>query len=115
MIEGGKFDEAAPLLTEESLDQAMQECGLNHPDTLSAKQKLARLLQSQGKFAGALVAAHECLEISKLIHGDEHSVTLEATEFYASFLESQGRYDEAEPLFYSCWKTAELALGPEQG
>ena len=112
LIEGGKFDEAAPLLTE-SLDQAMQACGLNHSDTLLAKKKLARLLQSQGKFADALVVAYECLEISKVVHGDEHSVTLEAIEFYALSLESQGRYDDAEPLFYSCWKTAELALGPE--
>ena len=87
--------------------------GLEHPDVGTSLNNLARLYQSQGRYAEAEPLFRRSLAIREKALGPEHPDVGTALNNLAVLYYSQGRYAEAEPLSKRSLAITEKALGPE--
>ena len=87
--------------------------GPDHPDTATSLNNLAKLYESQGKYAEAVPLCKRSLAIHEKVLGPDHPDTATSLNSLAKLYESQGKYAEAEPLLKRSLAIHETALGPD--
>ncbi|CCI18743.1 hypothetical protein MICAF_4360005 [Microcystis aeruginosa PCC 9807] len=85
--------------------------GDNYPNVTENLNNLAKLYQSQGRYAEAEPLHLQALELRKRLLGENHPSVAISLNNLAKLYDSQGRYTEAEPLFLQALAIAEQALG----
>ncbi|SPO03471.1 uncharacterized protein DNG_06154 [Cephalotrichum gorgonifer] len=85
----------------------------DHPSTLTGKNNLARVLQSQGGYKEAEGMYREQLGLREKALGGDHPSTLASMSNLASVLDSEGRYDEAEAIYRKALALYREVLGEE--
>jgi serine/threonine protein kinase len=87
--------------------------GPEHPDTLTAINELAVVLEAQGKPGEAEPLLRQVLEARRRTQGPGHPHTLMAMGNLAVVLHDQGKLDEAEPLDRQLMEARRRTQGPE--
>jgi serine/threonine protein kinase len=108
----GLHERSRPQL-EHVLSLRRERLGAEHPDTLTAVDGLASLLQDQGKLAEAEPLFRQNLEARRRVLGPEHPDTLTAVNNLAGLLQERGELAEAEPLFRQNLEARRRVLGPD--
>jgi tetratricopeptide (TPR) repeat protein len=80
---------------------------------LRLMNRVATLLQQQGKRDEAEPLFRRCLAVREKLLGAEHPSTLISINNLAVLLKQQGKLDEAEPLYRRCLAVREKLLGAE--
>jgi tetratricopeptide (TPR) repeat protein len=87
--------------------------GPDHPDTATALNNLAELLEDKGDHAGAERLLRRALAIREKALGPDHTDTAMSLGNLAALLKSKGDYAGAEPLFRRALAIREKELGPD--
>ncbi|KAF4454296.1 C2H2 type zinc finger domain protein [Fusarium austroafricanum] len=87
--------------------------GLEHPDTLMAKEQLARLYYSHNRIDAAKDLGDQALEGYLTVLGQEHPHTLVGMLDSAILYRRKGQFDEAERLVNRVLKARKAALGEQ--
>ncbi|MFE9429233.1 tetratricopeptide repeat protein [Kitasatospora sp. NPDC006697] len=90
-----------------------QVLGLEHPDTSTARNNLARSFQAAGRTAEALALRQAVLEVRARTLGPEHPDTLTTRSDVAESYWEAGRRAEASALFDDVLTVRSRVLGPE--
>ncbi|MCA2621865.1 MULTISPECIES: tetratricopeptide repeat protein [unclassified Microcystis] len=85
--------------------------GDNYPNITENLNNLAKLYQSQGRYAEAEPLYLQALELRKRLLGENHPDVSSSLNGLAKLYNSQGKYEEAEPLYLQALAIAEQALG----
>ena len=85
--------------------------GDNYPNITENLNNLAKLYQSQGRYAEAEPLYLQALELRKRLLGENHPSVAISLNNLAKLYNSQGKYEEAEPLYLQALAIAEQALG----
>jgi tetratricopeptide (TPR) repeat protein len=96
LYQEGKYQEAIPI-AEKQLAIREKELGLEHPDTASSFNSLAKLYFQVGDYAKAEPLFQQVLEIWKKVLGPENSITATALGNLALVYDQIGDYAKAEP------------------
>ncbi len=91
----------------------MIECWGRHPDTLTALNNLAFLLDSKGDYSGAEPLYRRALEGRERVLGRDHPDTLTSVSNLAGLLENKGDYAGAELLYRRALEGQERVLGKD--
>jgi hypothetical protein len=89
------------------------QCGPEHPDTLSAMNHLASAYQADGQLQQALALFEETLAKRKTQLGPDHHDTLTSMNNLASAYRDAGQFQKAVPLFAETVKQLQSRLGPD--
>ncbi|MGD2110334.1 MAG: serine/threonine-protein kinase, partial [Phycisphaerae bacterium] len=108
----GKYDAAEPHLSR-ALELHREVLGEEHPETLVAANKLARLYAHEGLSDEAESLYLKTLELRRRVLGEDHPHTLISINNLALLYTEQGRYDVAEPLLVDLLAKRRRLLGPE--
>ena len=99
------------------VERALKICetalGLNHPNTATILNNLARLLQAQGDLAAARPLLERALTIYETALGPEHPDTATSLNNLARLLQDQGDLAAARPLIERSLTIYETALGSD--
>jgi hypothetical protein len=87
--------------------------GPNHPETLSAMDRLASAHQADGQLQHALLLFEETLAKRKALLGADHDDTLASTNNLASAYRDAGQFQKAVPLFAFTLEKIKAKLGPD--
>jgi tetratricopeptide (TPR) repeat protein len=85
--------------------------GVDHPDTVTAQERLARELAGRGRYEEAVTLYRRVVSERERVLGVEHPDTSTARENLGVALASLGRYDEAVILFRRVVSERERILG----
>ena len=103
----------AVKLAEQTLVQAEQALGPEHPATLLSVDQLALLYKAEGRYGEAEPLLRRTLASRERALGPEHRDTLVSVNSLAMLYREQGRYGKAEPLYKRALAGTEKALGLE--
>ena len=95
------------------LDVATGILGATHPDTLSARNNLARCIRETGRGPLAEAELRSVLGVASDHLGDEHPITINIRINLARTIRENGRSAAAEAEFRSIVETARHALGED--
>ena len=95
----GKLEEAR-LLYKEELQGCRETLGDRDPSTLYTIDRLADLLEEQGKLGEAIPLRTELLEEYVLLYGMEHGVTRDAAKRLVSNLRKVGQQEKARGVLH---------------
>jgi tetratricopeptide (TPR) repeat protein len=98
---------------QEVAERSQRVLGPEHPDTLTALNLLASVLNTRGRYAEAEPLLRAALAGSRQARGDEYVDTLYAMNNLAQCLQSQKKWPEAEPLYREALAACLRTLGPE--
>ena len=107
----GHYAQAEPLY-QRTLDMRQQLVGLEHADTASMLNDLAKLYVLEGKYEQAEPLLQQTLAIRERVLGPEHREIAMTLKDLGWLYSSQGKYQQAEPLLQSALTIGERALGP---
>jgi hypothetical protein len=111
------YDQGQYQQAERTLRDVLQErvtlLGLEHPETLKGRTKLANALWAQGRYREAESEHREVLRLKENAAGSEDPETLNSRNGLARVLESEGKYGEAEAECRGLIKIEEQSLGPK--
>ena len=112
----GKLEEAEMLLRLSS-DVHRKSEGINHPETLTSTDNLARVLEKLGRLEESEALYRKALEGRRRVLGVDHANTLKTTNNLAYILLLQGKTREFETLFENTavfrWKDAGFRNYPQ--
>jgi len=108
----GEYENAERILRE-VLNGREHVLGPEHPDTLSARNKLAITLFHQRKYVEAEAEDRAVLKLREKVLGLEHPDTLKTCFDLALCLRSEGRIQEATSFAQRAVDGAHKVLGPE--
>ena len=91
----------------------LQVMGPDHPDTLTTRHEIARMMAAQGKPTEALAEFRQVLATRLRVLGADHSSTLATRHEIAHVLAVQGKPAEAEAEFRQVLDAEVRVLGPE--
>ena len=101
------------LTITESVTQAYDTLGADHPDTLASRNNLANAYQDAGRLNEAIVLYEQALTDSTRILGPNHLYTLAAQSNLASAYRDSGRLDKAIELLQQSLTDRTRILGLE--
>ena len=99
------------LTLTESVTQAGDALGPDHPDTLNTRNNLAGAYRAAGRLDEAIPLSQQNLKDSEDLLGPHHPHTLTTRNNLASAYYDAGRLDEAIPLFEQSLKDSTRILG----
>ena len=99
------------LTLTESVTQAGDALGPDHPDTLNTRNNLAGAYRAAGRLDEAIPLSQQNLKDSEDLLGPHHPHTLTSRSNLASVYYDAGRLDEAIPLFEQSLKDSTRILG----
>ncbi|MGH7176737.1 MAG: tetratricopeptide repeat protein, partial [Tepidisphaeraceae bacterium] len=108
----GRSDLALPH-AEAALALRRRVLGEDHPDTLSALNNYATVVQSLGHSPEAEPLHREALERYRRVLGADHPDAIMALNNYAYVLDALGRSAEAEPLYKEALERRRRVLGED--
>jgi serine/threonine protein kinase/tetratricopeptide (TPR) repeat protein len=108
----GLFHRAEPHLRR-AWDICCRVLGPEHPQTLTARIKLAEVIYNQGKRAEADTYFQEILPAARRVLGEEHRDVIYIQTRLAMGLQTRDRFAEAEALFRQCLDAQRRVLGAE--
>jgi serine/threonine protein kinase/tetratricopeptide (TPR) repeat protein len=111
LFDRGQYTQSE-LLYQRALDMCKQLVGLEHADTASILNDLAKLYMLVGKYEQAEPLLKETLTIRERVLGPEHPEIARTLKDLGWLSSSQGKYKQAEPLLQSALSIGEQALGP---
>jgi tetratricopeptide (TPR) repeat protein len=97
----------------EVVERSRRALGAEHPDTLTALNMLAGVLNTRGQYAEAEPLLREAFAGSRAARGEEHVDTLYAMNNLAQCLQLQGKRAEAEELLRTALAGCRRAFGDE--
>ena len=100
------------LTLTESVTQAGDALGPDHPDTLNTRNNLAGAYRAAGRLDEAITLSQQNLKDSEDLLGPHHPHTLTTRNNLASAYYDAGRLDEAIPLFEQNLEDHTRILGP---
>ena len=68
-----------------------------------------------GKYAEAILVAHQVLAMREQLLGPDHPEVANSVNNFAALYDSQGRYDDAEPLYKRALAIREIAMPATTG
>jgi tetratricopeptide (TPR) repeat protein len=87
--------------------------GMEHPNTLSAKSRLADLLENNGDYRESEILYRDALDARGRVLGPDHPDALESAWGLANLLKKLGKWAEAEALHRKTLEVRERLLGPD--
>jgi eukaryotic-like serine/threonine-protein kinase len=108
----GHYREEEPILVQ-VVNERERTLGPQHPDTLSARHRLAMALERESKHAEAETEGRAVLALREKVLGPEHPDTLNTRRNLALVLEHEGKYTEAENDYRAVLVLQDKLLGPE--
>ena len=100
------------LTLTDSVTQARDTLGPEHPDTLTSRHNLASAYHDAGRLDEAITLYEQTLKDSTHILGPNHPSTLTSRHNLASAYHDAGRLDEAITLYEQTLKDSTHILGP---
>ena len=97
----------------DSVTQACEALGPDHPDTLASRNSLAGAYRASGRLDKAIALYEQILEDSIRILGPDHPSTLTSRFNLASAYRAAGRLEEAIPLYEQVVAGRSRVLGPD--
>ena len=101
------------LTITESVTQAYDTLGADHPETLTSRNNLANAYQDAGKLEEAITLYEQNLKDFEDLLGPDHPETLTSRNNLAYAYQDRGRLDEATPLFERNLSDFIRVLGPD--
>jgi tetratricopeptide (TPR) repeat protein len=101
------------LLFQRALDMRKQRLGLEHTDTASTLNDLAKLYVLEGKYEQAEPLLQRTLAIRERVLGPEHPELAISLFHLGQLYCFQGKYEQAKPLLQRAHAIDERVLGPE--
>ena len=108
----GLYPRAESLL-EQAVELSRRNLGSTDPETLSAMNDLAWVLNQQGQSAAAEQLQRDALAIQRSMLGPEHPDTLATMNDLAATLAGEGRTEEAEKLWRETFDRERRVLGSD--
>ena len=100
------------LTLTESVSQALESLGPDHPDTLDSCNSLANAYHSAGRIEDAVTLHEQTLENRTHIQGSHHPQTLASCNNLAAAYQDAGRLNEAIELYECNLEESTRILGP---
>ena len=97
----------------DSVTQACDALGPNHPDTLASRNSLASTYRDAGRLDKAIALYEQNLEDSIRVLGPDHPSTLTARLNLAGAYRASGRLEEAITLYEQVFNGRSRVLGPD--
>ena len=97
----------------DSVTQACEALGPDHPDTLASRNSLAGAYRASGRLDKAIALYEQILEDSIRILGPDHPSTLTSRFNLAGTYRASGRLDEAITLYQQVFSGRSRILGPD--
>ena len=101
------------LCLTDSVTQAFDALGPDHPDTLASRNCLAGAYRDAGRLDKAITLYEQTLEDSIRVLGHGHPSTLASRFNLAGAYRASGRLDEAIPLYEQVFTGRSRVLGPD--
>ena len=101
------------LCLTDSVTQACDALGPDHPDTLASRNNLAGTYRASGRLDKAIALYEQTLEDSIRVLGTDHPSTLTSRLNLAGTYRDAGRLDEAIPLYEQVFSGRSRVLGPD--
>ena len=98
-------------LHEEELRASRETLGDRHPDTLSAIDSMATLLEDMGQLEEARPLYEEALRARRETLGDRHPKTLDSISNMGQLLQAMRQLEEARPLYEEALHASREVLG----
>jgi eukaryotic-like serine/threonine-protein kinase len=108
----GHYREEEPILVQ-VVNERERTLGPQHPDTLSARHRLALAFERENKHAEAETEGRAVLALREKVLGPEHPDTLNTRSNLALVLEHEGKNTEAENEYRAVLVLQDKVLGPE--
>jgi tetratricopeptide (TPR) repeat protein len=108
----GHYREEEPILVQ-VVNERERTLGPQHPDTLSARHRLALAFERENKHVDAEREGRSVLALREKVLGPEHPDTLNTRRNLALVLEHEGKYAEAENEYRAVLVLQDKLLGPE--
>ena len=108
----GLYAQSEPLI-KESLETLRRLLGEEHPETLSAGQDMATLLDLAGRYPEAEALNRQVLEARSRTLGPDHPDTLTSMNALANSYGRQERFEEAEKLHRQVLAARQRVLGAD--
>ena len=97
----------------DSVTQACEALGPDHPDTLASRNNLASTYRDAGRLDKAIPLYEQTLEDSIRVLGTDHPSTLTSRLNLADAYQAAGRLDEAITLYEQVFSGRSRVLGPD--
>ena len=97
----------------DSVTQACEALGPDHPDTLTSRNSLAGAYRDAGRLDKAIALYEQTLEDSVRVLGTDHPDALTARNNLASAYRDAGRLEEAITLYEQVFSGRSRVLGPD--
>ena len=101
------------LCLTDSVTQACDALGPDHPDTLASRNSLAGTYRASGRLDKAITLYEQALEDSIRVLGTDHPDTLAARNNLAGAYRAAGRLEEAITLYEQVFSGRSRVLGPD--
>ena len=101
------------LCLTDSVTQACDTLGPDHPDTLASRNNLAGTYRASGRLDKAIALYEQTLEDSIRVLGPDHPSTLTSRLNLAGAYQAAGRLDEAITLYEQVFSGRSRVLGPD--
>ena len=101
------------LCLTDSVTQACDVLGPDHPDTLASRNDLASTYRDAGRLDKAIALYEQILEDSIRVLGSDHPGTLTSRFDLAGAYQAAGRLDEAITLYEQVFSGRSRVLGPD--
>jgi len=101
------------LCLTDSVTQACDTLGPDHPDTLASRNNLAGTYRASGRLDKAITLYEQTLEDSIRVLGPDHLSTLTSRLNLAGAYQAAGRLDEAITLYEQVFSGRSRVLGPD--
>ncbi|WP_454921529.1 tetratricopeptide repeat protein [Actinomyces naeslundii] len=101
------------LCLTDSVTQACDVLGPDHPDTLASRNNLAGTYRDAGRLDKAIALYEQTLEDSIRVLGSDHPGTLTSRLNLAGAYQAAGRLDEAITLYEQVFSGRSRVLGPD--
>ena len=101
------------LCLTDSVTQACDTLGPDHPDTLASRNNLAGTYRASGRLDKAITLYKQTLEDSIRVLGPDHPSTLTSRLNLAGAYQAAGRLDEAITLYEQVFSGRSRVLGPD--
>lgn len=105
--------EALRAFFESSLETRKHILGVDHPDTLTGQNDIARLLYAIGYYKETEPLFRQMLEARQKVLGAEHPDTLASQNNLAELLRAIGSYEAAEPLYRQTLESRRKVFGED--
>ena len=101
------------LCLTDSVTQACDALGPDHPDTLTSRNSLASAYRDAGRLDKAITLYEQILEDSIRVLGPDHPSTLASRFDLAGAYRASGRLEEAITLYEQVFSSRSRVLGPD--